>query len=896
MGCLDENKLSAYLSGGLTAAEVAEIETHLDGCAACRHLMAVAARAIGSTLPRIDDSYGDDDTLSRGTMVGRYVLLDRLGRGGMGVVWSAYDPELERKVAVKLMRPDRSFEAAAEARARLLREAQALARVAHPNVIAIHDVGSVGEQIFIAMELVAGATLTGWLREPRSTTEILDVFYQAGRGLAAAHAVGLVHRDFKPSNVMVSDDGRVRVLDFGLARAAGAAELARADAATLDEEPSTLETLTQPGVLIGTPAYMAPEQRAGERTCARADQYAFCVALCEALTGARPSDKGHPALRSRRVSAWLHKVLQRGLERDRTARFSSMEDLLATWQLDPAARRRRWLAAGTMVATLALAGAAGRAALLARARTCTDPEARLAGVWDTGRRERVAARFRAAGLPYGEDALQGASQLLDRYASLWSAMHRDACEATRVRGEQSEELLDLRMDCLEDRRKELRAATDLFTEAGPDVIQRATAVAGALTPVAQCADRASLRAVTRSPRDPRSRTAVAAIGDKLAGARILEEAGEYARGLALATEAVVAARALDHAPLVAEALWIRGELEDDRGDDRSAEQTLTDAVMAAERGRDDRGAVRARTGLAVAVNGLGRREEALRWIELAAAGLGRLDDEPLLRAKVLNIRGRVLDAMGRWDEARAALEEALAIRERALGPLHRDVAVNLVNLGVVAHDQRRPEDALRYYERALEVLKVVLGPSHPDVALTLGNIGSTLVDLDRRDEGRGFLERALELELRSLGPRHRSVANAHYVLGHLLRVSGKLDEALAQETQALSVAERAYGAEHPWLGFPLAEIGELHLAGGAPERAIAPLRRALQLPPRKRKLKPEVRFPLGRALWLARRDRDEAARLLAEAMAAYDAALPAEAASIGEIAAWMRAHGVKEAR
>lgn len=219
--------------------------------------------------------------IERGTVLGRYIVLDRLGAGGMGEVFSAYDPDLDRKIALKLVKPGRGDIAG---RARLLREAQAMARLTHPNVIAVHDVGTFGGEVFVAMEFIRGQTLSGWLQgAPRSWREVVGVFIMVGHGLAAAHAAGIVHRDLKPDNIMFGDDGRVRVMDFGLARARNERSGAHASGLGADAEA------TRTGALLGTPAYMAPEQWEGRRDVdARTDVFAFCVALWEALFGSRP--------------------------------------------------------------------------------------------------------------------------------------------------------------------------------------------------------------------------------------------------------------------------------------------------------------------------------------------------------------------------------------------------------------------------------------------------------------------------------------------------------------------------------------------------------------------------------------------------------------------------------
>src|SRR5205814_3700317 len=224
--------------------------------------------------------------LAPGELVGRYRILHVLGSGGMGVVYAAFDPELQRQVALKLVRNEGAG-VDDELRTRLTREAQAMARVRHPNVITVFDVGSWCGQLFVAMEAIDGSTLSTWLEvQPRSVAEILQVLHAAGRGLAAAHAAGLVHRDFKPDNVLIGADGRVCVTDFGLARPVTMREPS-SPSHDGDTEPWTL-ALTQAGTAVGTPAYMAPEQMRGDTADERADQFSFCVALFEALYGVRP--------------------------------------------------------------------------------------------------------------------------------------------------------------------------------------------------------------------------------------------------------------------------------------------------------------------------------------------------------------------------------------------------------------------------------------------------------------------------------------------------------------------------------------------------------------------------------------------------------------------------------
>jgi serine/threonine protein kinase len=374
---LDDNAASEFVSGTLPPSLLTKAETHLAGCRDCRDL--VAALAADSAEDSNAQTYPHEKvspsqvtqrptrTLTIGDRVGRYLVLTALGAGGMGVVFAAYDPQLDRKVALKLLRSGITYNTK-DARARLRREAQAIAQLSHPNVVGVYDVGATDDgDLYIAMEFVEGDTLTTWLKKwPRTWREIIDVFLQAARGLQAAHSVGLLHRDFKPDNVLVGGDGRVRVTDFGLARSLIVPDEAarpRPDMAALNVE------LTATGTVLGTPRYMAPEQLTGPDIDARADQFSFCVALFEALWDVHPLpgatsvamlEKNEKALEppdGTKVPPVIIRAIARGLDKDRAKRFATMSALMSEL-IPPQARSPvRYLALGAM--GLLLLGAAG---------------------------------------------------------------------------------------------------------------------------------------------------------------------------------------------------------------------------------------------------------------------------------------------------------------------------------------------------------------------------------------------------------------------------------------------------------------------------------------------------------------------------------------------------------
>ncbi|MEM9462980.1 MAG: serine/threonine-protein kinase, partial [Myxococcota bacterium] len=428
-----------------------------------------------------------------GQPIGRYIVLEELGAGAMGAVLKAYDAKLDRVIALKLLHA----EVDEYDTVRLRREAQALAKLSHPNVIQVFDVGEVDEQTFIAMEMVMGQTLREWTKgpdQPRGWRECLNVYMQAGAGLAAAHEVGLIHRDFKPANAIIDIKGQVRVLDFGLARRVrqtiGSEPEHEADRPmNLVASGLALEaTLTHPGTVMGTPPYMPPEQWRGEEVGPHSDQFSFCVALYEALYGARPFrgktrnelmvmitegriatiDANGPAVPSRVRNAVL-----RGLSSDPQQRWSSMDDLLAELRRLAAPPRHRYMAGALAVGLAAMAGSGGYIYYLKMKDRCTGALDQMEGIWDDARRQQVEAAILGTEVSYAPGTWTRVEQRLDDYADAWMGNHTDVCEATSVRGEQSTHLMDVRMACLERRRGQMRALVEVLLSPDEDVVREA---------------------------------------------------------------------------------------------------------------------------------------------------------------------------------------------------------------------------------------------------------------------------------------------------------------------------------------------------------------------------------------------------------------------------------------
>ncbi len=844
MSCPDTKAMQEYLEGTANAQDSEAIEDHLEGCLECREVVLAVATPSAEPTDAYAQTLSDrfvDGVLAAGTTVGRYVVARRIGEGGMGVVFSAYDPELDRKVAIKLMRsaPAADESAAQEQRARLVREAHAMARITHPNVIGVYDVGRHGDHVFIAMELIEGETLSRWLaRAPRGPAEIVPVFVRAGRGLVAAHAAGLVHRDFKPNNVMIDHDGRVRVVDFGLACSVGGDEGGSWPWPSPSSSSPLDQSLTVSGALLGTPAYMAPEQPARGVTDAVADQFSFCVALYEALCGTRPFVAEDPErLRTailegglqppvRRVPGWLLRVVSRGLRPRAAERWPSMGELLTALEHDPARARRRWLLAGGVL--VALAGAViGERVLVRRESRMCRADGQLAGVWDATRKQAVQAALMATGKPYAGMTFTAVARALDAYAHAWTAMSTESCEATRVRGTQSEDALELRSECLPARREELRAQVDVLARADGKIAETAVHAASSLGGLDECADVALLRQPVRPPKDAPARARVEAVRQRIDAAQARRAAGQHPAGLGVATSAAQETAALDYRPVEAEALATLSGLQEKNGQYKEAERTLIRAVAAAIAGHDDSRTARALTSLIFIVGtDQVRPADADGWDLLADAAVQRAPTEQNRNA-LLAARATLRWAEDKVEETAALERQVLALREKLLGPDHPDVADSLPDVCSAIANLGRYDEALPVCQRALALDEKLYGPDHPQMAVALDAAGSVLFNLGRYDEALADQRRALAIREKALPPDHPEIAYSMDEIGNGLRQMGRLDEALAYFRRALASREKTLGPTHVRTANSLSNIAFVLNLLGRYDEAIALQRRAL---------------------------------------------------------------------
>jgi tetratricopeptide (TPR) repeat protein/predicted Ser/Thr protein kinase len=762
--------------------------------------------------------------------IGRYTILRPLGRGGMGIVYAAYDDKLDRKIALKLVYISR--ERGTIGQARLLREAQALARLSHPNVVQVYEVGEHDRQVFLAMEFVSGTTLRAWSRaSPRPWREVLAIYQQAGRGLAAAHAVGLVHRDFKPDNALLADDGRVRVLDFGLARAVVGDPDDPQPPVPSDSLRSSISLdtmdlsapLTAIGLLLGTPAYMAPEQLLRQPTDARSDQYSFCVALWEALHGARPFTgrtlgelklqvfAGPPRHPRGPVPAWLGRVLARGLAVDPAQRFPDMDTLLVALADDPAQRRRRRALALLAGLVLAGGGAAGYALPAHDPAAACETHDPLAGVWDPDTRAAVAARFASLDLPFADQAAAAATTQLDAYAARLRDLLRTTCQA-RARGLHTSRVHALQVECAERLRGELAALTHVLRDADARAAERTSQAVARLPPVEPCSDPGRLLATaehTPQTEDPELAARVRAQTPRLATARAELDAGHHERGRELAHEVIAEAERLDHPPLLAEALVMLGNAELACGDFPASGAALLRAYTLAESGRHDRVATEAAIRL-VYLHGerLHDLPRAQTWADVADAKLRRLgDDEPGLRARLIFNLASALQDAGQFKESELHFREVMAIAEqrRDLDPAFYIIVLNA--LATLELDQGDPASAEALLRRSLALREAALGPAHPQVGVALHNLALVLYTRREFTAAAAMFRRALAIRERSLGSDHPATVETLTGLGATLSDSGDHQAGLEIYRRVLALTEQRRGPDNLDLFAPLNNLG-----------------------------------------------------------------------------------------
>jgi eukaryotic-like serine/threonine-protein kinase len=771
-----EASLAELAQGAVEGPRREELEAHLEACADCRGVVASVLSALSTET---------ESGPHRGQVVGRFVVLEPIGAGAIGEVFSSWDSVLERAVALKWLYPALLGSEGGQLRQRLLGEARALAKVQHPNVVSVFDVVEWGHTQVIVMELVPHATTLRHALAKKDWRAITTIYLDAARGLLAAHAAGVVHGDFKPDNVLLAVDGRVRVCDFGLSRAM--------------PMPVSTGSDSKRSSVSGTPAYLSPERWSGQPADVSTDAYALCVSLWEALAGKHPFEsreanarlaemkKGPPPLPSG-IPSRLEAALRRGLAFDAKDRFPSLAALAEELeQIITPSRSTPMFAAAALVAVLVLGGVS----LHQWRAQCDEAGAPVAQVWTTARRVSIQAAFKKSGHPAAEALAATALAGLDAFAKTLGQTRHDACEATSFRGD-SDALLTLRNVCVARRLADLDALGHAFETPDTKTVERSVLAVETLTQSPGCFDAATLGQVTPPP--TAKRQAVDDAAKRVAEVRALRLTGHPKESIAAAPSALAAAEHSEWKSVIADAAteWGNGLERSGKIDEARVQyqRGLTLALEANDLALAFAAAVQLGFLEGYDAN---KREAGEAWLVMAKgllvpARLKGTGEE--LRA--VNVDATLLAKVGK--AAEAAEEWASVVKGLGDAP-SLNLARVMSNLGNALRESGHAAEGLVWHERSLKMMETLLGPVHPDIAAAANNLGSGLSDLQRFDEARPWFQKSLEIREKLFGPDALPLATTVYNLGELALRTGDGETALKQYGRSRTIVEKAKGAD-----------------------------------------------------------------------------------------------------
>ncbi|MEM6295356.1 MAG: serine/threonine-protein kinase [Myxococcota bacterium] len=741
--------------------------------------------------------------------LGGYAVTRRLGRGAFGDVYLGRDLELERDVALKLLRDP----TATDATARLRKEAQAMAALAHPALLTVYGLDQHEGRVFIAMEYAERGTLRDWLQAaPRSTEAIVSQLILAARGLHAAHVAGFVHRDVKPSNILIGADGRARVSDFGLVFSGPSVTMMS------DEGSDGTET-----ALGGTPPYMAPELFDGAAPSTRTDAFALGITLYEALFEARPKARHlartHPPIPTRRtrpdgpVPQWLHDVLARALQTDPARRHDSLDALADDLErgLGQRARRTR-LGASVLVVSFAV-GMGWAASASGTADPCTGAAESLAGIWDAPTAQALEASVLSRPEPFAAASWKSVRAGLDAYASAWTEAHTEACRATSVRGERSADMLDAAMVCLDDRKRNLAAFVDVLEAGSAQTLAKAPVAAAALPSLGPCSDLDQLQSAT--PRPPEaSRASIEALEDAVAHADALRRTGSARAAQARLDEIAEAVDASDYAPLQQRARFARASAASALGDGAAEVSALLAAYGVAARMGRRTDTLEAARRVAVALAWDEDHEAGARWLELAKASSDPAD--PAQRRATLALStSSVLLLAGDVDRSVTAGRAAVAQMEAAVGPEGLRLVDALRPLAHALAERDEFEEAAGLYNRAYRIVEASVGADHPLAAEVRLAQASQACEREDHEVCTTLATSVLDVYEAAFGPEALRLCDPLTLLGNAAYDRGELEAAHALLSRANAIAAADANAASNTSRLPtLAGLSEVALARG----------------------------------------------------------------------------------
>jgi serine/threonine protein kinase/tetratricopeptide (TPR) repeat protein len=806
--CLDEDEVTAFTSGRATEAERRSIEQHMGDCPACLSWVAVVVRgrvnsdkALAETLPMqqlgpggVSEPLPLEETQKA---TERYKLIALLGSGAMGVVYRAYDRALERHIALKLIRSDSA--GASRLKVRLVAEAHALAKMTHPNVVTIHDLGIRADEIFIAMELIEGSTLRAHLEQTRAGwKEIVAYYLQAAHGLAAAHDRGLIHRDFKPENILVSGS-RVVVTDFGLVRPIF--------------EDSQKHVKSEP---VGTPAYMAPEQFRGEPADQRTDIFNFCASVYESIYKESPFPGDSLAQRRAAVLAntrrlpssrvqvpgYLRTTLQKGLAPERADRFSSMRQLIDIFSeilsSEAHRRRRRVYAASAMAIVALFVGGTLLWRRLVPRQLCLQNARELPLYWSKQARPKILSALGHSRVPFRNETWRTLDSLLSRYVDSWGDAYTQQCDAAWGIGTQSFAAVK-RLMCLDEQQTAAKEFADLLATGDGEVWTRSVTSALQLQPPQSCGTATPDKENHPAPDTEQSSQPIRKSRRKLGKATGLQVGGNaaedarrsrslYEQAATAAETALQTARAIGSVPLEADALFRLASIRKDQGKWSEAERLFTSCVDTAERARNDLLRAKSATELLGVIGHDQRRSaEGARWAHQAEVVLARLGNPSFEMAALRATRALLRLNEGQLDQAEDDLRAALTLRQQLLPANDATLGITLMNLGAVVQAKGKYWEAASFWGQAYALLSAALGSQHPRSAAVLSNMGYALFSMGRLDEAKEEYERALTAQTLALGPQHPFIAATLMNIAIVYDSLGDHQQALSYATRALDI-------------------------------------------------------------------------------------------------------------
>ena len=795
VACPTDDLLVAFAQRSLTPDESEDVASHLDSCESCR--IAVRAGAIGSPQPTLEQLPLGPRTPILGTKIGRYEVRRLLGVGGMGQVFAAYDTDLDREVALKVLRPELAGTAAVLAE-RLVRESRLTAKVASPAVMTVYDVGRDGDVVFIAMELIRGETLGVHLaRTHPNPRAILGLFQRAAAGLAAAHAAGIVHRDFKPDNVLVETSGerRVIVTDFGVARASR-------DYAALDDTTGRGAhdvRLTATGLAIGTPAYMAPEQLDGGPVDQRADVFAFSVSLWEALTGERPfsgttiaqirTAMTKPAVPKRPLPKRLLRALQRGLEKSADARWPDLSSFSRELEAIRKPRRAALVAAvGIAVAGIGIASGAALS---------SNPEHPCSRALAQFTYDRAALDRALAADPKAHDKLM---PLFDGLAASWRSMHVATCVAAREPAQAPNTAA-----CLEARRIE-------FDGVVSDIIADGTKHAIAMVPLISwpqvCTRPPPAAQFSRVPENVETRRKVTALRYRAFDAEAARAGGDYKHTIALEQQIVKDAHGV-WPPVEAEALYLLGSTQSMGADTKAGFEHLHQAAALAEAAHHDYIAIGSWTQLITSATfDQGDPKRGLEYATYAEGALARSAWPPEATALFEYAKGTTLVEANRMKEAEASLRHCKQLCEQYHLPY---LPQAIQGLGYLYEQTGRFADAVAEYRLAIADLPNQ-GPDDAITRVTFDiRLAFNLMELGQTEEAVAIAFEGRSLADTSMGSDSEDRIEAQMAYADALDGDGQLAKALVEIHDAEQKLAKLDGERNERYGNALAVEGAILL-------------------------------------------------------------------------------------